>query len=242
VFRHNETDVLTLVTLAAHLGAVLNGDADWDRMEAEDLYRTGLWLLDAELPDLAERPFAALLDRPEESAGYAARLATAYKRMRRYDKAVPLWEQAAGLVPPGAWLPVTEQSLEPFVELAIYHEHHSRQPDKALRWTEEALNRVERLLSLHARVHGNADKARRWKAELDRRRMRLLGKLRKEAGTSAARSSTDHPAESVPKSSSSDGAAAPASSGSGRSGGQTGEGRGHVSPEDEVFQQQFQLD
>lgn len=180
VFRHNEWDVLTLAALAIHLGAVLSGDAEWDRMEAEDLYRTGMWLLDSDLPDLAERPFAALLSRPEEAARYAARLAMAYKRMRRYDKAVPLWEKAAGPGTAGPRLAAGTESLEALVELAIYHEHRSGQLAEALRWTEEALDRVERLVSLHARMGGRADDARTWKAELVRRRNRLLGKLRGE--------------------------------------------------------------
>src|SRR5690606_8961715 len=94
VFRHNEWDVLSLASLSAHLGALLSGDAEWDKLAAEDLYRAGLWLLESGLPDLAERPFGTLLGRPAEASGYAAGLAMAYKKMRRYDKAVPLWEQA----------------------------------------------------------------------------------------------------------------------------------------------------
>src|SRR5690606_2166830 len=57
VFFHNELDVLTLATLASHLGAILNGDADWQRLEAEDLYRIGVWLTDSELPMLADEAF-----------------------------------------------------------------------------------------------------------------------------------------------------------------------------------------
>lgn len=184
VFRHNEWDVLTLAALAAHLGAVLAGEAEWDKMEAEELYRAGLWLQQSGLPDLAERPFGALLARPEEADRYAARLAAAYKKMRRYDKAVPLWERAAGHVRAGSRLAVTAQSLEPFVELAIYYEHHGRRPAEALRWTEEALDMVERLSFLHARqaaFGGGMAKVREWKAALAHRRCRLLGKLRKDA-------------------------------------------------------------
>lgn len=179
VFRHNECDVLTLAALSAHLGAVLSGEASWAKMEAEDLYRTGLWLLDSGLPDLAEQPFAALLNRPEESVGYEVQLAMAYKRMRRYDKAVPLWEKAAGRMLAGSRLSVTEQSLEPMVELAIYHEHHSKRLTEALRWTEEALLVAERLVSLHGRFRRDAGKTRRRQAELAHRRERLVGKLRK---------------------------------------------------------------
>jgi len=180
VFRHNEWDVLTLVALAIHLGAVLSGDADWERMEAEDLFRTGMWLAESGLPDLAERPFAALLARPDESVRYAARMGMAYKKMRRYDRAVPLWEQAAALAERRPLAAAGPESLEPLVELAIYHEHRSGQLAEALRWTEEALRRVERLQSLQARLHGRTDTARKWRAELSRRRDRLLGKLNGE--------------------------------------------------------------
>lgn len=183
VFRHNEWDVMTLAILAAHLGAVLSGTADWGKLEAEDLYRTGKWLLESGLPDLAEQPFAALLERPEEAAGYAAPLAMAYKKMRMYDRAVPLWEQAARQSLAGARLAVTGKMIEPLIELAMYHEHHGKNWREALRWTDAALEVTERLVTLHARFRREADKTRQLQEELLHRRNRLLSKMGAGRGT-----------------------------------------------------------
>lgn len=180
VFLHNELDVLTLSTLASHMGAILSGSVDWPRLAGEDLYRIGAWLTDSELPELAEQAFEALLSRGEvEAAPYYAPLAGIYKKLKRYDRAVPLWQKAVSRVSAQHVLrSVTLASLQPFIELAIYYEHHDKQYDVALHYTEKALDRIERRLSLGR----GSEKDRQLKKELEHRRERLLSKLYRSTG------------------------------------------------------------
>jgi uncharacterized protein YprB with RNaseH-like and TPR domain len=175
VFQHNELDVLTLSTLTAHLGAILSGSIDWSRLVNEDLFRIGVWLTESDLVELGERAFQELLSRPaEEIVKYYAPLAMVYKKQRRYEEAVGLWEQAVAYsAAAGAVRGATLQSMQPLIELAMYHEHHSKEFSEALRYTEAAMDRLDRRLSLHK---GTA-KDRELKGELAHRRSRLLSKL-----------------------------------------------------------------
>ena len=178
VFLHNEWDVLTLATLASHLGAILSGNVDYPRLATEDLFRIGVWLTDSDLHELAEHVFEALLARPEEvTLPYYGALAAIYKKQRRYEQAVSLWEKAAQTAGTHTVRGISQSALQPLIELAVYHEHHSKQMDRALAYTEEALDRLTRRLALHLA----SEKERAAKQELEHRRARLHAKLSKES-------------------------------------------------------------
>ncbi|WP_409346915.1 ribonuclease H-like domain-containing protein [Paenibacillus sp. MBLB4367] len=134
VFEHNEHDILSLAGLAVLLSRRLNGLWSAERMEEEELYRLGLWLDKMGKSELSERAFGELLSRPERESGrYWSGLAGYYKQKGEWTKAVKLWHRAAD--------ERTEQSmagLEPFIELAKYYEHRSKQFVEALRYAEEA--------------------------------------------------------------------------------------------------------
>ncbi len=174
VFEHNELDVLTLATLTTHMGFILSGDIDWSKLVDEDLFRIGLWLMNAELQSIGQEAIRELLRRPvQRIAKYYAPLGMLYKKQRTYEQAVSLWELAITYSSGNKLQMAALQAIQPLVELAIYHEHTSRQLAEALRYTEEALARVDRRLALQS----GTNKDRTLKQELKHRRNRLLGKL-----------------------------------------------------------------
>ena len=148
VFRHNEIDVLTLATLAIHLSRICSGKLELGQLSASELFKIGAWLEEVAEPDLADEAFAELLRRPAaEGRPYYARIAAIYKKRKRYDLAVPLWERAAG-EGRGALAGIAPGGIEPLIELAMYYEHRARDYAKALDCAEEALSRLEKRLNL----------------------------------------------------------------------------------------------
>ncbi|THF74588.1 ribonuclease H-like domain-containing protein [Cohnella fermenti] len=138
VYHHNERDILTLVSLAAHFGALLGGDepAVSPPEGAEELYRTAAWLDVHGQSERSERLFEALIGR-EDAAAWRWWLPAAarYKRLGRYETALPLWERAAVRAERAA-LPSTEAH----VELAMYYEHRAKDYGAALGYAEAALD------------------------------------------------------------------------------------------------------
>jgi len=170
VVRHNETDIVTLLTLAIHFGKLLEPEAvvGFEGMSAAELLRLGLWYerlgFEAEacgaIDALAARP-------PEEAAPCFGEAAAFYKRRKRWADAIRLWRTLAE----GGRL---RAALEPYVELAIAYEHRLKDADAALYWTDEALRAAERRLSLSRA--GDDRKLREQLAELRKRKERLTRK------------------------------------------------------------------
>lgn len=172
VFRHNELDILTLAALSIHMSRMLGGKLRLGELPPGELLRAGLWLDACGLAPLAEQAYAELLSRPLSArVPYAGQLAAVYKKKRRYDVALPLWEQAAASGRQSL-RGLSADGIAPLVELAIYYEHQERRYDKALDYAEEALSRAEKRLSL--RRSGN--KERELIEQLEKRRARLLRK------------------------------------------------------------------
>jgi hypothetical protein len=174
VFVHNEMDILSLAGLAIHFGGALGGNLSPLFMEAEEVFRLGLWLDRMGKGELAEEAFAHLLHRSsDECASYWIPLAAHYKKKKDEAKAVRLWNLAAerlaedrrGLASP-----------EPFIELAMYHEHKKKDFSAALRFAEEA---HRQLIKRSSFIRPTA-KQRGEQEELKKRIKRLKGKLEAE--------------------------------------------------------------
>jgi uncharacterized protein YprB with RNaseH-like and TPR domain len=154
VIYHNTVDILSMVTLAAHLLEVFatplgpaaavggGGQARADHGPApaasaatapEDLLRLACWHDDNGRADEAEAAFrqalAGKLRLPDRELGLT-RLAALLKRQARREEAVPVWEQLASF---------TLDDPEPFVELAKHYEWHARDLRRAQVWTQRAL-------------------------------------------------------------------------------------------------------
>ncbi len=144
VFRHNETDILSLAGLAVHFSCVLRGDFSPEDMSCEELYRLGLWLDQMGRDELARRAVDSLLERPfAQLREVVLPVAALLKKKGRYEQAARLWERA---VHHGSQ--ASAAGLEPLIELAMYYEHRRKDIGKALFYAEEALKQAWKRVSM----------------------------------------------------------------------------------------------
>ncbi|MBB6730347.1 ribonuclease H-like domain-containing protein [Cohnella zeiphila] len=174
VYRHNERDVLTLVTLATHFGALLSGEEEDDPRAdelpegAEELYRTAAWLDKHGMRRRAERLFAALAARDDAAAArWWLPAGLRYKRLGQWEQAVRFWERSAEQAELAAIPPV-----DAHVELAMFYEHREKNPAAALRYAEAALELALRRPA-SAREREERDALRRRVERLRRKAGRL---------------------------------------------------------------------
>jgi uncharacterized protein YprB with RNaseH-like and TPR domain len=135
VIYHNTVDILSMVTLAAHLLEVFADDTRAPRARPrapEDTLRLALWHDDngraAEAEAAYRQALAARLQLDDRQLGLR-RLARLLKRQQRRAEVVPLWEQLASF---------TLDDPEAFIELAKYYEWHAPDLPKAQAWAERA--------------------------------------------------------------------------------------------------------
>jgi uncharacterized protein YprB with RNaseH-like and TPR domain len=181
VFVHNEHDILSLAVLAIHFGHALCGHLDYTKMEAEELFRIGLWLDKMGKTDLAEAAITQLLVRsPAKSSEYWLAIAAFYKKKGNEIKAVKLWNAYIKLK-------CNDQgfiALEPFIELAMYYEHRMKQYETAIMFAEKALEHAWKQASfLRIAAFGKSSKGNQTKhhdlcIQLEKR----IARLRKKSG------------------------------------------------------------
>jgi uncharacterized protein YprB with RNaseH-like and TPR domain len=141
VFRHNEIDMLSLVSLAIRFGHLL------DDMEAatflrpdqpEEMVRTGLWLErmgSYKLPDiLFEQVVRSDIAAPSALLMLAAR----DKKAGNWGRAVLLWQK----VIIHSSLAYGIYAIEACTELAMYYEHKQKDFQTALQYAREALEHM----------------------------------------------------------------------------------------------------
>lgn len=161
VLRHNFTDVVSLAELTGHLCAVFRAPLTLEH--PEDIYGVGRTLLRAGRTETARRCFH-VLGRTSLAPQAHMRLADSYKCSREWGEAE---RTLRGMIAAG------EGGVWPYVELAKYCEHVSRDVPEALRLSRAALMRA-----LDAEALGGADE--REIAALRRRVERLRKKLEAE--------------------------------------------------------------
>ena len=157
VLTHNESDIITLLTLLIHLGQILGGDGDGAATAGQFLAGAdhyGLATLHAALgrEEASLRAYRAALAapslKPELRREARLALALALKRARRWEEALPLWRECcrteARRKRPDPWA---------HIELAKYHEHAARDYPAAVAIVEAALA----LLSLRGVRDGRAE-------------------------------------------------------------------------------------
>jgi len=134
VIYHNAIDILSMVTLAAHLLEVFATPAS--DLQSPDLLRLARWHDQEGRFAEAESAYRlALKDKLDLDARRESlmRFAGLLKRQERRAEAVPLWEQ---------WASFSLDDPQPCVELAKYYEWHAVDLPKAIEWTERALKLV----------------------------------------------------------------------------------------------------
>lgn len=142
VIYHNAVDILSMVTLAAHLAEVFAAEAaasapvsrpaaSAERDPAEIL-RLALWHDREERPVEAEAAYRRALAGPlslEDRQLALTRCAALFKRLNRRAEAVPLWEQLAAF---------TLDDALPCIELSKYFEWKAGDLAQALTWARRA--------------------------------------------------------------------------------------------------------
>ena len=170
MFTHNVHDILTLVTLSAHI-ALLVEEPLQAASHPEELFGLSRWYEEWSQRDFSEACLVKVSERDEQD-DYAFeavwKLSLLYKRSGHHEKAALLWHDL--LDGGGMW------QTAPRIELAKYYEHKVRDYDIALRLTDETIEVVqERKLTLRSLVVEHELQ------ELQHRRKRLLRKLGLEA-------------------------------------------------------------
>jgi len=138
VFRHNALDILSLVTLAAHLGGLAAGSAP---RQPEDVLALARWDESEGCLTEAAGLYQAALDddglQGEPRSHARRRLAYLCRRLGRREDAKRLWRRQAGDGGP------LGQRLEALVELAKLEEHRLRDYAAAEALTRRALLLLE---------------------------------------------------------------------------------------------------
>jgi len=139
VFYHNLEDVLSLVTLTAHLCRLFVPDrVPLDELPPSDRFSLGYayeelgWAVASEA---AYRQALASALPPDLRERTLQQLSFLLKRQGRREEAAHLWR---------LWSEeASDAQLTPFVELAKHHEWHVMDLPEALAWTQQALRRAE---------------------------------------------------------------------------------------------------
>lgn len=136
VFEHNALDILSLVTLLAHLGQVCGGDADGG---ADDFLALGHWdQYQGRLPEaiVMYRVALKVAQTQEQRSTARRRLAHLYRRLGSSNEAVGLWREEARR---GS----AEGKVKALVELAKVEEHERRDFVAAEALVQRALNLLD---------------------------------------------------------------------------------------------------
>lgn len=176
VFRHNAMDLRGLAALA---GKMLTLVAEPESVDGDPLEIYGISRLLYRRGDhgrarqLYERALAAGLPGAVSRAA-RRELAQLAKRERDYPRAVSLWEELIESSGAACRTPTSGDyargDLDAFEQLAIYYEHHAREPERAAELAREAIGELRRAVRA-----GDLDPHRyqRLKASLDHRLARL---------------------------------------------------------------------
>jgi uncharacterized protein len=164
VFYHNAMDVVAMAAMLSHTASMLADPFHEGIQHGLDVIAMARLYEHLGQVETAARLFERGLQMdigPEYFWEAVQRLAVLQKRRGDFDRATPLWEQAAA-----------DGHLYAFVELAKYHEHKRRDPAAALEWTRRALKQLKSAdMPGYVRKH--------WAQELRHRRLRLETRSRK---------------------------------------------------------------
>ncbi|APH07006.1 ribonuclease H-like domain-containing protein [Bacillus weihaiensis] len=134
VLKHNEIDVLSLITLYTHLSLkLLNTNLEATENEHYEIAR---WLDYVGDDETAIDAYEALLNKGKqnEDKTYLA-LGAKYKKRKDYHKATVAWEKVAKFNIP-------QTSSIAAIELAKYYEHKEKNVEKAIHFTQLVLNYI----------------------------------------------------------------------------------------------------
>ncbi|MDQ0271031.1 ribonuclease H-like domain-containing protein [Cytobacillus purgationiresistens] len=146
ILKHNEIDILSLISLYTHLSFQLLGlDAN---QTSREVYETGRWYAALGESEAAKHSFTHLSHGDHTDAIKAKHaLAFEYKKQKNWDEAIPLWKSVAKQGE-------EKLRLEASIELAKAYEHRQKDLNQALAYTmtaEETVTDPLLLESIHKR-------------------------------------------------------------------------------------------
>ncbi len=136
IFYHNAMDILSLAALFSHSAAILEAPFSNIVTHGEDLVALARHYENLDETELAEKLYQKALASPlSEDLHWDTlkRFSLMLKRQSHWQKALPLWEEAAA-----------NDQLYAFVELAKYYEHQTRAFEEAQQWTLSAMTALEK--------------------------------------------------------------------------------------------------
>jgi uncharacterized protein YprB with RNaseH-like and TPR domain len=170
IFHHNQMDLRGLAALAVRIMSILEKSAGCG---AEELFGLSRILQRRGNSIKAGETYRRALDHglPQPAERLAQReLALIARRGRDYELSNALWEKLLGDFP---------ESLKAYEQLAIYYEHHAREPQKAAGLTREALCKLQEGFQAGRLL---AHKYRQWHGSFRRRLDRLDTRILKSTG------------------------------------------------------------
>lgn len=138
VFEHNRMDIVSMAALLKHLTDLVELNVEMDNGHHGDLLKLALLIYERGDIEKSARLFETLIMSPHPDVAADARrpLSRIYKKMRRWDDAVQLWQVLA-----------EEDRHDVFAreELAKFYEHHTREVEKALKIVRSLLDESSHL-------------------------------------------------------------------------------------------------
>lgn len=138
VFEHNRMDIISMASLLKHLTDLVKNTVEIENCHHGDLLKLAMFL--HERGDAARSlPVFELLvasPHPDVAAGARRSLSIIYKKMRRWDDAVHLWQILADDQP---------HDIFAIEELAKFYEHQTRELEKALQLVRRLLDHAPHL-------------------------------------------------------------------------------------------------
>lgn len=135
IMKHNEWDILSLITLYIHLSALLlNNDA----VEHEDSFELARWFSSLKDRERAIDSFEKGITQSkqdEERMTVLFHLANEHKKNKNQEAAVKIWEEVADSKTP-------EIVCCSLIELAKFYEHKKKDPATALEYSQKALDSI----------------------------------------------------------------------------------------------------
>lgn len=135
VIKHNEEDILSLITLYIHLTFQLLGIDK--KQTSRETFEAGRWFSYLGESEKAKAVFNGIAIEGNDLEGEAKHaLAHEFKRKKDWERAIPLWQETAVIGN-------SQARLEACIELAKYYEHHEKDFGLALKYSQLAVKLTE---------------------------------------------------------------------------------------------------
>ena len=159
VLQHNEWDLLSLITLYVHSTELLMNEV---KDESATTYtNVGKWYGDLKQRDMSTALFEEVTEQFDEWEASVAQFLLGYERKRNglVEEAIRAFEKSlAGIAP--------KKQQQAYEQLAILHEHRTKDLVKALYYAREGLSRLENLV--YKKMDTKSTLQQNWEKRIER--------------------------------------------------------------------------